>query len=145
MTSQLNVILAPSMIIAILENGLSRPYNAKTDVYSFSMVLWELMTLCKLPHRRYSNLQLKEKVWLGPDHERPPLMAFADGNVCDKVFLEITFLLELPIRNLLERCWSPMVRDRPTMKSIHEVLQKHLLEVRNFACSKGCQQGDSWW
>jgi len=122
------------------ENGLCQPYNAKTDVYSFSMVLWELMTLRKLPHRRYSNSQLEEQVWLGPDNERPPLMISDEGNISDNLICDNTILLELPIRNLLEQCWSPMVHKRPTMKSVHQVLQKHLLEVCHFTNIKWNQQ-----
>ena len=117
-----------SVITIISENGLGRSYNAKTDVYSFSMVLWELMTLRKLPHRRYSSSKIEEKIWLGPDHERPPLVTCIDGNITAKAVGDSKFLLELPIRNLLERCWSPIVHDRPTMKVVHQVLQKHLVE-----------------
>ena len=142
--------VTPSTFHAILENGLHQPYNAKTDVYSFSVVLWELMTLRKLPHRRYSNSKLETQVWMGPDHERPSLTSISEckpkpvpSPCCcfcenEKVAGSASILLERPIRNLLHQCWSPMIHERPTMKSVHEALELHLLEIsRGVAAGNG--------
>jgi hypothetical protein len=101
----------------MLEIGLHQPYNAKSDVYRFSMVLWELMTLRKLPHRRYLNSKLETHVWMGPDHERPllstPISEYKQIPVppcccfCDNIHEKVGdddgafVLLERPIRNFL--------------------------------------------
>lgn len=111
------------------ENGLCQPYNAKTDVYSFSMVLWQLMTLRKLTHGRYSNAKLETQVWVGPRPERPPLVSSPTKDDHQKPLADMqndTSLLERPIENLLERCWAPVVGDRPTMKFVQKTLESHL-------------------
>jgi hypothetical protein len=90
------------------------------------MVLWELMTLLRLPHGRYSNAELEEKVWKALHPERPPLLSTIDGEESIK---KGTLMVEQPIRDLLRRCWSPIINDRPTMKAVHAALGMHFSEI----------------
>mmetsp|Transcript_6781 Transcript_6781/g.16644 ORF Transcript_6781/g.16644 Transcript_6781/m.16644 type:complete len:484 (+) Transcript_6781:316-1767(+) len=122
------------------ENGLRQSYNAKTDVYSFSMVLWELMTLRKLPHGRYSNAEIKNHVWMGPNHERPPLITVPEDAHLNLYTYENTgyhsvLILERSMRDLIRLCWSPIINERPTMKVVQEALAVHRSEVSSVVAS----------
>lgn len=81
------------------------PYNVKCDVFSYAVVLWELMALCK-PYDGLAGPQVKECVAvLG---ERPTI---------PRSWPTI-------LRRVLKRGWAESLADRPHMKEIKEALIK---------------------
>lgn len=85
------------------EVGCARSYNQKADVYSLSIVLWEILSL-KKPFADHSKNHHRAVVLEGT--ERPPL----DN--------------EWPrdLRILLQCGWSPMIHQRPTMRKFRSIL-----------------------
>jgi serine/threonine protein kinase len=81
------------------------PYNLKADVFSFSILLWEIMALTK-PYDGMLGPQVKESVSLFG--ERP----------------SVPRSWPVAIRRLLRRGWSESVPNRPTMDVVLETLTK---------------------
>ena len=81
------------------------PYNLKADVFSFSILLWEIMALSK-PYDGLLGPQVKESVSLFG--ERP----------------SVPRSWPVAIRRLLRRGWSESIPNRPTMESTLETLTK---------------------
>ncbi|URD97549.1 TyrKc [Musa troglodytarum] len=86
------------------------PYNHKADVFSFGVVLWELLT-SKLP---YSNLT--------------PLQA-ALGVVLKGLRPTIPENTDPRLAELIEKCWQQDPARRPDFSSILEILQRIANEV----------------
>lgn len=82
----------------------ARPYNHKVDVYSFGMIVWELLNYEK-PFERMDRQQFYEQVVHGG--ERPPLSR------------------RLPVSwaQLITQCWSSEAEQRPDFRSIAETLK----------------------
>jgi len=100
-----------------------QPYNCKADVWSFSVLLWELMALTK-PYDGLVGHQVKE---------------------CVSVFGErpsIPRSWPTQIRRLLRRGWSENIEDRPTMAEVFGILSK-LLEASSKPPSKSSFFGSS--
>jgi serine/threonine protein kinase len=85
------------------------PYNVKVDVFSFSILLWELMALCK-PYDGLVGQQVKECVSVFG--ERPAIPRTWPTN----------------LRRILRRGWSESLVDRPHITEVKDVLEK-LLEA----------------
>jgi len=81
------------------------PYNLKADVFSYSILLWEIMALAK-PYDGLLGPQVKESVSLFG--ERP----------------SVPRSWPVAIRRLLRRGWSESIPNRPTMNTILETLTK---------------------
>lgn len=81
------------------------PYNLKADVFSYSILLWEIMALAK-PYDGLLGPQVKESVSLFG--ERP----------------SVPRSWPVAIRRLLRRGWSESISNRPTMNSILDTLTK---------------------
>lgn len=79
------------------------PYNLKADVFSFSILLWEILALSK-PYDGLQGQQVKECVSM--HGERPP----------------ISRSWPRAIRKLLRSGWSDSIASRPTMKDTVEIL-----------------------
>ncbi|KAG5179638.1 Serine/threonine-protein kinase CTR1 [Tribonema minus] len=81
------------------EVALEQPYNETADVYSFSILLWELASLQR-PFDRYSVADFRDRVVLAG--ERPPLnAAWPQG-----------------LQDLLVRCWAPNAAARPSIDEV---------------------------
>ena len=83
------------------------PYNLSADVFSYSILLWEIMALTK-PYEGLLGNQVKESVSLFG--ERP----------------SVPRSWPVAIRRLLRRGWSESISNRPTMDEIHKTLSKVL-------------------
>lgn len=81
------------------------PYNVKADVFSFSILLWELMALCK-PYDGLVGQQVKECVSVFG--ERPAIPRTWPTN----------------LRRILRRGWTEAIVDRPHINEVKEVLVK---------------------
>jgi serine/threonine protein kinase len=87
-----------------VEVALHRPYNVAADVYSWSMVCYELVTL-----------QKPFGGWTRDMH---------NNLVCGKgVRPEFTSDISFPLKNLLEQCWAQKARDRPNMRQVVDRLR----------------------
>lgn len=81
------------------------PYNVKADVFSFSILLWELMALCK-PYDGLVGQQVKECVSVFG--ERPAIPRTWPTN----------------LRRILRRGWGESIVDRPFMTEVKDILVK---------------------
>jgi serine/threonine protein kinase len=81
------------------------PYNVKADVFSFSILLWELMALCK-PYDGLVGQQVKECVSVFG--ERPAIPRTWPTN----------------LRRILRRGWTESLLDRPHIDEVKDTLVK---------------------
>jgi len=82
------------------EVALGKPYNESCDVYSFAILLWEILSL-KRAFSHYSNAEIEESVVRAP-YKRP------------------TRNQKWPeeLKNMMHKAWSPRISDRPTAKDM---------------------------
>ena len=80
------------------------PYGFSADVYSFAILLWEMLTL-KLAFEKYSRERHYKEIIV--EGKRP------------KLSKSWPFV----IKNLLERCWAAKPSDRPTFQSVCEKIK----------------------
>jgi len=86
------------------EVGMYQPYNLSADVYSFSMLLWEILTLQK-PLLDFTYTRLKNEIFIEGD--RPPIR---------KVFNK-------KMRDLIASGWSQNPTNRPSMDRVYDELK----------------------
>ncbi|MED6200866.1 hypothetical protein PIB30_089448 [Stylosanthes scabra] len=94
-----------------------QPYDQKADVFSFSIVLWELVT-AKVPYDTLTPLQAALGVRQGlrpelPKHGHPKLLY------------------------LMQRCWEAEPSNRPSFEEISVELENILQEVENDSQANG--------
>jgi serine/threonine protein kinase len=86
------------------EVALKEPYNQKADVYSWSIILWEMLSLEKpyqtLPLEQFLTLVCQRGQRHKLDHAWPK-----------------------PVRDLIHRSWENHVSKRPTMEEVYVVLE----------------------
>ena len=82
------------------------PVTVAADVYSYGVVLWEMLSL-KRPFQGMSRAEHFERVIM--EGERPPLSP------------------EIPkaVQDLISKCWDPYLR--PTMKKVYDTVEEVLL------------------
>jgi serine/threonine protein kinase len=81
------------------------PYNLKADVFSYSILLWEIIALAK-PYEGLLGQQVKESVSVYG--ERP----------------SVPRSWPQAIRKILRSGWSESISTRPTMQEICNILEK---------------------
>eukprot|EP00536_Pseudo-nitzschia_multiseries_P018996 jgi/Psemu1/248987/estExt_Genewise1.C_35550001 len=87
-------------------------YNEKCDVYSFAILLWEMLAL-KTPFEVYTMSKFHQVVWNG-EQKRP----YAQPSWPE------------PIKLLLQNAWSRDVNSRPNFARITQELRKHCVVAR---------------
>ncbi|PIN16258.1 Tyrosine kinase [Handroanthus impetiginosus] len=96
-----------------------QPYDQKADVFSFAIVLWELVT-AKVPYDTMTPLQAALGVRQGLRPELPK-------NAHPKLL------------NLMQRCWEAVPSDRPSFSEIRVELEELLQEVNDtWDAPNGC-------
>jgi len=92
------------------EVALSEPYGLSADLYSFAILLWELLTLQKafayMPVEEHREMVVK-------NGQRPEL---------DSFFPQWSPAL----KELLEGCWSPDPFRRPTARDVYKSLKAEI-------------------
>jgi len=88
------------------------PYNAKCDVYSFSILLWQMLAM-QQPYEQYTPKSLRAKVYNG-DHRRPKI----DESWTSRV------------KGLLMRSWCKDIGERITMEQVSQILHQESAEIR---------------
>ncbi|CAF1176771.1 unnamed protein product [Rotaria sp. Silwood1] len=85
--------------------GLERnQFSTKSDVWSFSILLWEIATYGASPYPKIELCQVFDHLRAGNRMERPP------GCPTD-------------VYNLMQKCWRWTPDERPTFKEIHTELE----------------------
>ncbi|CAB9500645.1 Probable LIM domain-containing serine/threonine-protein kinase DDB [Seminavis robusta] len=94
------------------EVGLRKPYNFKADVYSWSQLMWYILEL-EPPLGVYTPQMFRERVF--KRGTRPAVMDAWPNHMGD----------------LMKKCWSPTVSERPDFKQVKETLGVVLLPYNN--------------
>eukprot|EP01123_Difflugia_compressa_P008793 TRINITY_DN272_c0_g1_i2.p1 TRINITY_DN272_c0_g1~~TRINITY_DN272_c0_g1_i2.p1 ORF type:complete len:528 (-),score=105.30 TRINITY_DN272_c0_g1_i2:120-1703(-) len=107
--------MAPEVL---LKKGL----NTKVDVYSFGIILWELLAKQRAfqHHLQHNNLDIFTAA-ICKDMERPPI----PPPVADK---EKENWKNEYVVNLLHRCWGDRARDRPDFQEIYDELNVLIID-----------------
>ncbi|KAL7578287.1 hypothetical protein ACA910_012700 [Epithemia clementina (nom. ined.)] len=89
------------------EVALSEPYHLSADIYSYSILLWELLTL--------------EKAfgWLSPDEHKERCVKQGER-------LELRPSWSTTLKALLESCWSRDASSRPTAREVYKLVQQEI-------------------
>jgi hypothetical protein len=92
------------------EVALTRPYNLKADVYSWSMLLWYMLAL-EPPFGLYSQSMIEERVFRRG--YRPKLFSSWSSRVAA----------------VMKQAWAADQRSRPTMHEVASVIRSELAEL----------------
>jgi len=88
---------------------LKEPINSKVDVYSFSIILWEMMALEKV----FEDLNGDEVKFVVRVFDKRP---------------EVSYLWPKKVRKLLRMSWRRRSIKRPFMREVHATLERILVE-----------------
>merc|ERR1712232_689225 len=101
---------------------LNQPYNLSSDLYTFGLVLWEILALEK-PYREIPTRNTyRERVCLAG--HRPSMSG--------------KHLWSERLRNIMKSAWQYDPKCRPSMRSVRRALKKEMKEYQDkyFCCSK---------
>jgi len=97
--------MAPEVVVC-------KPYNESADVFSFGILLWQIIT-CVTPYKGYS-VKMYETFVVEKGY-RP---TDATGKVAD---------LPEKLNNLVESCWSDNPKERPTTEDTRAILKSFIM------------------
>ncbi|XP_062543104.1 mitogen-activated protein kinase kinase kinase 13 isoform X2 [Armigeres subalbatus] len=105
----------------------NEPCNEKVDIWSYGVVLWELLT-CEVPYKNVDSSQI----------------IFGVGN--NSLYLPIPTSCPEGFKLLIKQCWSPKPRNRPSFKIIltHLEIAGHEL-LRQCAEEQGYYETQKSW
>jgi serine/threonine protein kinase len=101
---------SPRYMAPEVANG--QPYNETCDVYSFAILLWEVLAL-KRPYQLYTPKAMRENVYNGP-HKRPPV---------DQAWPNA-------LKICLKRSWDPDLHQRNSMAQVTTILKRECVAIR---------------
>jgi serine/threonine protein kinase len=96
------------------EVSRNEPYNEMVDVYSFGILLWEIITLDRAYRHMDRDMHLMHVSY---GKQRPSLRPFDDQPMDSS-----PSLLDPYMKFLLEYCWDDNLHKRPSMDQVHAVL-----------------------
>uniref|UniRef100_A0A8C5R6C8 receptor protein-tyrosine kinase n=1 Tax=Leptobrachium leishanense TaxID=445787 RepID=A0A8C5R6C8_9ANUR len=97
------------------ESILLGKFTMSSDIWALGVTLWEMFTLCKeQPYSVLSDEQVIENTG----------EFFRDQG--RQIYLSKTPLCPSPIFDLMMKCWSRDIKDRPTFEDIHHFLVEQL-------------------
>ena len=125
------------------EVGMKKPYNELCDVYSFGVLVWEMMAL-KKPYDKIDMGGLVRDVWKdNSDAKRPSPSLVEKGNfMANRTWTgmkrrrnaneDVPKMMGSPasLQSLLNSCWSYSLDERPCMRTVEKVLLEELTAVR---------------
>jgi len=94
------------------ECGKKKRYNLSADVYSFSVLLWEIITMCQ-PLEDFTYTRLQTEVF--EEGHRPDIKAITNKNM----------------RELVRLGWHQESSQRPSMDTMYEKLKKEVMVLQN--------------
>jgi serine/threonine protein kinase len=100
---------------------LKQPYNEKVDVYSFSIILWQILSGGDVPYKGLSRKQYMERVVR--DGIRPDLAAISTTGA-NATQIEL-------LSRLLEQCWHVNPNERPRFIDILSTLDEMCINDSN--------------
>jgi serine/threonine protein kinase len=98
------------------EVALGQPYNETCDVYSFSILCWQILRLRK-PYGKKCTFDLLKQVW-NDERVRPELPSYWPAG----------------LREILSQAMSANLSKRPTMKALKSALQREFEAVSSSPC-----------
>jgi len=94
------------------ENAMSRPYNESCDVYSFAILLWEMLA-CTRPYDRFTDeANFTKAVFVRKFRPR------VNNRWCQ------------PIQATIRKGWDDDWKNRPSMVEVERVLREELIRLR---------------
>jgi len=96
-----------------LESLERRVYSSKSDVWSFGVLQWEIMTLCLVPYNTMTDDRAVAQAVIAGERLPKP------DNCPDSVYA------------IMQNCWQTRPKDRPRMSEIHAQLQEAFVEASN--------------
>ena len=105
------------------ENFMGKPYNERSDIYSFSIILWELLARKPLLFMRYkrvghARVEYTPRLW-------------ATDAACESVRPEVLPQWPAELCALMTQCWDADPASRPSAREIVERLHP-LLQPERF-------------
>jgi hypothetical protein len=100
------------LLLLRTEVWLGKPYNAACDVYSFTLLLWQMLALRQPFSKIVGEEAFVEKVV--KNNARPPLKK----------------TWRATLKTVISDCWSQDMKDRMTMAQVRQQLQDELLRLR---------------
>ncbi|XP_014675994.1 PREDICTED: hepatocyte growth factor receptor-like [Priapulus caudatus] len=108
------------MAIESLEKGT---YDTRSDVWSYGVVLWELLTRGVCPYPEVDNWDILGYLKSGRRMPQP--------SYCPK-----------PLHELMQRCWATAPNERPQFQHIVDEIRSFLLSSENHRSSQRVSIGD---
>jgi len=108
------------------EVGLSQPYNEKADVYSLSLLVWEILELAQPYAALKSCRHVEEYIWKETGPKLRPTISKA---------------MSKEVKKLLEKAWSGKQQERPSAAEFEGIMRKECVSFdKDFGVNPGARR-----